>query len=84
MDVILQLLERLNVVAAMIGSWLLASAGPILPGVLPSELAAPVGWLVTLTAVLALTAAARKLTWVIVGIGWLLLAVRVVMLAPQA
>jgi len=84
MDVILQLLERLNAVAAMIGSWLLATAGLILPAVLPSELAAPVGWLVTLTVVLALTAVARKLTWVIVGIGWLLLAVRVVMVAPQA
>jgi hypothetical protein len=84
MDVILPLLERLNAVAAMIGSWLLATAGLILPGVLPSELAAPVGWLVTLAAVLALTAAARKLTWVVVGIGWLLLAVRVVMVAPQA
>ena len=84
MDVILQLLERLNAVAAMIGSWLLATVGLILPGVLPSELAAPVGWLVTLTAVLALTTVARKLTWVIVGIGWLLLAVRVVMVTLQA
>ena len=51
---------------------------------LPSKLAAPVGWLVALTAVLALAEAARKLTWVIVGIGWLLLAVRVVMVVLQS
>jgi hypothetical protein len=52
--------------------------------VLPPEPAAPVGWLVALTAVLALTEVARRLTWVVVGIGWLLLAVRVVMVALQA
>jgi len=84
MDMILQLLERLNAVAAIIGGWLLAAGGLILPGVLPSKLAAPVGWLVALTAVLTLTEVARKLTWVIVGIGWLLLAVRVVMVVLQS
>lgn len=84
MDVVVQLLERLNAVAATIGGWLLAAVGLILPGVVPSELAAPVGWLVALTAALALTEVARKLTWVIVGIGWLLLAVRVVMVVLQA
>lgn len=84
MDVIVQLLEGLNAVAATIGGWLLAAVGLILPGVVPPELAAPVGWLVALTAGLALTEVARKLTWVIVGIGWLLLAVRVVMVVFQA
>jgi hypothetical protein len=84
MDVIFHLLQRLNEVAATIGGWLLAALGLVLPGVLPPELAAPVGWLVALTAVLALTEVARKLTWVVVGIGWLLLAVRVVMVALQA
>jgi hypothetical protein len=84
LDVIVELLGRLNAVAALVGGWLLAAADFILPGVLPAELAAPVGWLVALTAVLALTDVARKLTWVIVGIGWLLLAVRVVMVALQA
>jgi hypothetical protein len=84
MDVILQLLERLNAVAAIIGGWLLAAGGVILPEVLPSKLAAPVGWLVALTAVLTLTEVARKLTWVIVGIGWLLLAVRVVVVVLQS
>lgn len=79
MDAIVDLLGGLNAVAAMIGGWLLAAAGLVLPGLLPSELAAPVGWLVALTVVLALTEAARKLTWVIIGVGWLLLAVRVVM-----
>jgi hypothetical protein len=82
--VIVQLLEQLNAVAATVGGWLLAAVGLILPGVLPAELAAPVGWLVALTAVLALTEVARKLTWVIVGIGWLLLVLRVVMVALQA
>ncbi|MGH7365019.1 MAG: hypothetical protein ACREKQ_10935 [Candidatus Rokuibacteriota bacterium] len=84
MDLIVQLLEGLNAVAATIGGWLLAAVGLILPGMVPSELAAPLGWLAALTAVLALTEVARKVTWVIVGIGWLLLAVRVVMGALQA
>jgi hypothetical protein len=84
MDVILDLLQRLNAVAATVGGWLLAAVGLLLPGVALSELAAPVGWLVALTAVLAVTEVARRLTWVIVGIGWLLLVVRVVMVAVQA
>ena len=84
MDVIFHLLQQLNAVAETIGGWLLAAVGLILPGVLPLELAAPVGWLVALTAVLVLTEVARKVTWVIVGIGWLLLVVRVVMVALQA
>jgi len=84
MDVIFHLLQQLNAVAETIGGWLLAAVGFILPGVLPSELAAPVGWLVALTAVLVLTEVARKVTWVIVGIGWLLLVARVVMVALQA
>jgi hypothetical protein len=84
MDVILELLQRLNNVAATIGGWLFAAVGLILPGVLPVELAAPVGWLIALTVVLVLTEVARKVTWIIVGIGWLLLAVRVVMVALRA
>jgi hypothetical protein len=47
--VIVDLLARLNTVAAAIGGWLLAAVGLILPGVLPAELAAPVGWLVALS-----------------------------------
>jgi hypothetical protein len=39
--------------------WLLAALGLVLPGVLPAELAAPVGWLVALTAVLVLTEVAQ-------------------------
>ena len=69
MDVIFQLLERLDAVAAIIAGWLTRPRGLILPGALPSKLAAPVRWLVALPAVLALTEAARKLTWIIVGIG---------------
>ena len=82
MAVIVQLLEHLNAIAATIGGWLLAVAALVLP--VPSELAAPVGWLVALTAVLVFAEVARKVTWVIVGIGWLLVAVRVVMVAFQA
>lgn len=82
MDVILELLPRLNAVAAAVGGWLLAAVGLLPPGMAP-ELAAPVGWLVALTIVLAVTEVARRLTWVIVGIGWLLLVVRGVIVAGQ-
>lgn len=83
MDVILELLPRLNAVAAAVGGWLLAAVGLLPPGMAPTELAAPVGWLVALTIVLAVTEVARRLTWVVVGIGWLLLVVRGVMVAGQ-
>jgi hypothetical protein len=78
-DFVLGLVERLNSLAGAIGAWLLGAVGLILPVALPLELAAPIGWLVLLTLALVLGEVARKLTWVIVGIGWLLIAIRIVL-----
>ena len=79
MDLVLGLIERLNSLAGVVGAWLLDAIGLILPVALPAELAAPIGWLVLLTLTLVLGEVARKFTWVIVGIGWLLIAIRIVL-----
>lgn len=79
MDLIARLLAGLNVLAVKLGTWLLGAVGLLLPVSLPPELAVPVGWLTLLTAGLVLGEVARKLTWVLVGVGWLLIAIRIVL-----
>lgn len=77
MELIHRLLESLSSLADTIGAYVLAAIGFILPVALTPELAAPIGWLALLTASLALGEAAKKLTWAIVGIGWILIVVRI-------
>ncbi len=38
----------------------------------------PIGWLALVTAGLAVAEVVRKLTWVVVGVGWLLVTIRIV------
>jgi hypothetical protein len=78
-DLVLGLVERLNSLAGAIGAGFLGAFGLILPVALPRELGAPIGWLALLTLALAAGEVARKFTWVIVGIGWLLIAIRIVL-----
>lgn len=46
---------------------------------IPSDLADPIGFLVILTIFLALAEVARKLTWVVLLVGWLFIALRIVL-----
>jgi hypothetical protein len=78
-DLVLGLVERLNSLAGAIGAGFLGAIGLIVPVALPRELAAPIGWLALLTLALVTGEVARKLTWVVVGVGWLLIAIRIVL-----
>lgn len=77
------MLESLNWLAGTIGAWVLGAVGFILPVELPAELALPVGWLSLLTVGLALAEVTRKFTWIVVGMGWLLIAIRIVWVVIQ-
>jgi hypothetical protein len=78
-DHVLGLVERLNSLAGGIGAGFLGAIGLILPVALPQELAVPIGWLAFLTLTLVVGEVARRFTWVVVGIGWLLIAIRIVL-----
>lgn len=80
MEALIQLLERVNRLAEILGGWILGAIGLILPIALARDLAVPVGWLALLTAFVALGEAARKIMWIVVGVGWLLMAVRIALL----
>jgi hypothetical protein len=79
MNAALQVLVLVNAVAQRIGSTLVSGIGFVLPvATIPLDLATPVGWLALVTAGLLIAEVARKVTWVVVGIGWLLVVVRIV------
>lgn len=72
--------------AVLLGQGLVRLINLILPPnrALGEDLVVPLGYLGLLTLVLLLfnlIAAARKVIWVVVGIGWILMAIRIVLLA---
>ena len=79
MDLVISLLESVNAVAQGIGLLILSAVEFFVPTAKVSgDLPAPIGWLALLTAGLAVAEVVRKLTWVVVGVGWLLVTIRIV------
>jgi hypothetical protein len=79
MDLVISLLESVNSVAEGIGLLILNAVRFIMPAAKVSgDLAVPIGWLALVTAGLAVAEVVRKLTWVVVGLGWLLVTIRIV------
>ena len=82
MDVVLQVLVLVNAVAQRIGLMIVSGIGFALPVARISlDVATPIGWLALLTAGLLFAEIARKVTWVAVGVGWLLVVIRIVAVA---
>lgn len=80
MDLVIDLLELVNSFARGIGSLILGAVRLVVPAMkVPEDLSAPLGWLALLTVGLAVAEVAKKLAWVAVGVGWLLITVRIVM-----
>jgi len=77
-DLWTQVLAFLYTVAHQIGVWTLRLLQNLFPqAALPMELADPIGFLVLLTLFVILTQAARKIAWVVLIVGWVLIAVRI-------
>jgi hypothetical protein len=75
LSVVLTFLYSIAHYVGMLAVYLL---GRVLPTArVPTDLIDPIGYLVLLTAFLILVQVARKLAWIIVLIGWILILVRI-------
>lgn len=75
-----QLLEFIYTLAHRVGQLVVGAVQAVLPDTpLPPALADPIGLLVVLTAFVALAEVARKVVWAVIVLGWLLIAVRLVL-----
>ena len=83
-DVGSQLLSFLDSLANLIGTGLAKLINLVLPGSVAPELVKPLGYLglLTLTLLLfGLLEAARRVIWLVVGIGWILMLARILIQA---
>jgi hypothetical protein len=83
-DFLLALLDALRSAAEATGGWLVRVIEAILPAGVPRDLVLPMGWLALLTAGLLLAEAGRKLVWVVVAVGWLLVLARIALEVARA
>lgn len=76
-----QILESLYTVAHWIGEQIVHLIGFIIPQAeLLNQIVDPIGLLAILTILLLVAQVARKIVWIIVSIGWGLIAIRVAMI----
>jgi hypothetical protein len=81
-DLLTQILGFLSTIARFIGLGIVQVIHYILPSVVNIEtLAEPIGYLALLTIFVILTSAARKVALVILVAGWLLILIRIVLMA---
>ncbi len=77
-DVLSQILQFIYTIAHALGGTIVATIQRIVPQAkIPLDLVDPIGFLSVLTIFVLLAGLARRLAWIIVGIGWLLIAVRI-------
>jgi len=66
------------------GGWIIRVVEALLPAGVPRDMVAPVGWLALLTGGLLLAEAGRKLAWIVVAVGWVLVLARIGLAVGQA
>jgi hypothetical protein len=75
-----QILTFLYSLAHYVGLVVVYLLGIILPTAkLPGDLADPIGYLALLTAFVILAQVAKKVTWIVVIVGWALIVIRIVL-----
>lgn len=85
MELVVKILGYVNGLADVIGVVILGLVQLIVPATaVARELATPIGWLALLTAGVVVAEVAKKLTWLVVGVGWLLIVIRIVMVVVQS
>ncbi len=83
-DVLTKVLQFLYTIAHWIGLVIAKIIHSILPSVkIPNDLVESIGLLAMLTIFLVVMQIAKKLTWIVVVIGWLLVLVRVALITIQ-
>lgn len=80
-DILAKILQFLHTIASWIGGLIAAIIHSILPSVtIPNDLVGAIGLMAILTIFLVVMQIAKKLTWIVVVIGWVLILARIVMI----
>jgi hypothetical protein len=75
------MLQFLSTIARGLGQAIVAAIQMILPqAAVPDDLVDPIGFLAVLTLFVILAGVARRIAWIIVAAGWLLIAARVALI----
>ena len=80
-DVLTKILQFLHTIATWIGELISALIHSIVPSVtIPNDLVEAIGLMAMLTVFLIVVQIAKKITWIIVVVGWVLIMTRIVLL----
>ncbi len=80
-----KVLEFLYTISRWIGELIVRVVHSIVPEVtIPSSLVDAIGILALLTIFLVISNIAKRLAWIVVGVGWLLIVVRIVLIVTQS
>jgi len=80
-DVLTKILQFLHTIAAWIGGLIATVIHSILPSVtIPNDLVEAIGLMAMLTIFLMVVQIAKKLTWIVVVVGWVLILARIVLI----
>jgi len=74
-----QFLAFMYTLAHWVGEFIVAQVNHIMPLQTPGQLVDPIGYLTLLTVLLLISQIARKLVWGVVVVGWVLIAIRIVL-----
>jgi hypothetical protein len=80
-EVLTKILQFLHTIASWIGGLIATVIHSILPSVtVPNDLVEAIGLMAILTIFLLIMQIAKKLTWIVVVVGWVLIVARIVMI----
>lgn len=80
-EILAKILQFLHTIASWIGGLIATVIHSILPSVtIPDDLVQAIGLMAILTIFLLIMQIAKKLTWIVVVVGWVLIIARIVMI----
>lgn len=80
-DVLTKILQFLHTIATWIGELIVSLMHSLVPSVtMPNDLVEAIGLMAILTVFLIVVQIAKKITWIIVVVGWFLIMTRIVLL----
>ena len=80
-EILAKILQFLHTIASWIGGLIATVIHSILPSVtIPDDLVEAIGLMAILTIFLLVMQIAKKLTWIVVVVGWVLIVARIVMI----
>jgi hypothetical protein len=83
-EVLTKILQFLHTIASWIGGLIATVIHSILPSVIiPDDLVQAIGLMAILTIFLLVMQIAKKLTWIVVVVGWVLIVARIAMIVIQ-